>query len=77
MNNFNNEYESLKTDNLIKNNLVKNFVLYGDDNYYVEVLAENGKKYSTLSDDIKVDFCDLNSLKSELWYMRLRINSRI
>ena len=77
MNNFNNEYESLKTDNLIKNNLVKNFVLYGDDNYYVEVLAENGKKYSTLSDDIKVDFCDLNSLKSELWYMRLRENSRI
>ena len=77
MNNYRNEYESLKTDNLIKSNLVKNFILYGDDDYYVEILAENGKKYSTLSDDVKVDFCDLNKIKRDTWYKSLQENSRI
>lgn len=77
INDFYSEYESLKTDNLIKSNLVKNFILYGDDDYYVEILAENGKKYSTLSDDMKVDFCDLNNLKGDIWYKSLQENSRI
>jgi hypothetical protein len=77
MNDYKNEYESLKTDNLIKSNLVKNFILYGDNHYYVEILAENGKKYSTLSDDEKVDFGDLSKLKGDTWYKSLKENSRI
>ena len=75
---FDSDYEARTTQKAIQEFLRSRWVYYGDKGYYLEILGENGRNYSSRwNDQVEFVFSDLDNLKKEGWYDMLLESSRI
>lgn len=75
---FDSDYQAMALDKEVQDFIRDRWVLYGEQNYYLEILGENGRNYSSIYDEnTPVSFSRLDMLKSESWYPALTENSRI
>lgn len=75
---FDSDYEARTTQKAIQEFLRSRWVYYGDKGYYLEILGENGRNYSSRwNDQVEFVFSDLDNLKKESWYDMLLESSRI
>ncbi|NBJ94140.1 cache domain-containing sensor histidine kinase [Parablautia muri] len=75
---YESDYEARTTEKAMQEFLRSRWVYYGDTGYYLEILGENGRNYSSRwNDEVEFIFSDLNSLKKEDWYDMLLESGRI
>lgn len=76
--NFENEYEVKTTERAMQDFLRNRWVYYGNTGYYLEILGENKRNYSSRwNEQVEFVHSDLENLKSEEWYPKLAESSRI
>ena len=75
---YESDYEARTTEKAMQDFLRSRWVYYGDTGYYLEILGENGRNYSSRwNDQVEFVFSDLEALKGEDWYGLLSESSRI
>ena len=75
---FESDYEARTTERAMQEFLRSRWVYYGDKGYYLEILGENGRNYSSRwNDQVEFVFSDLDNLKEEDWYGMLLESGRI
>lgn len=75
---YESDYEARTNETTMQGFLRSRWVYYGDNGYYLEILGENGRNYSSRwNDQVEFVFSDLDRLKSEDWYDMLLESSRI
>lgn len=75
---YENDYEARTTEKAMQDFLRSRWVYYGNTGYYLEILGENGRNYSSRwNDQVEFVFSDLGALKNEDWYELLLESSRI
>lgn len=75
---YKSDYEERTTERAMQEFLRSRWVYYGDTGYYLEILGENGKNYSSRwNEEVEFVFSDLDNLKGEDWYDMLLESSRI
>lgn len=75
---YKSDYEARTTEKAMQDFLRSRWVYYWDKGYYLEILGENGRNYSSRwNEQADFAFSDLEALKCEDWYELLLESSRI
>lgn len=76
--NYDNDYEKMTADKEMQAFLRNRWIYYGNTGYYLEILGENKRNYSSHRNE-QADFTpsNLENLKAESWYPALVQSSRI